>query len=84
MLFRSFQFPFTVIGLAAALLSAAAQACTLCIGFPQQSVTDYVIQSDCVALARPSPNDQFAFAPVEILKGVYRGETIDLLVDSVT
>jgi len=84
--FRSFQFPYIVVGVVAAILSTAsmtARACTLCIGFPKQSVADYVIQSDCVALARPSPNDLFAFAPVEILKGVYRGETIDLFVDSV-
>ena len=84
---RSIYFRLAKCWLCVALTAAVAQkilGCTICIGFPNESLVDRVAQGDCVVLATLSPNDPFAFAPVEILKGDYQGESIDLLVNSTT
>lgn len=59
-------------------------ACQLCIGFPDKSVTDFIVEADCVVLARPAKDDPFSFTPVVLLKGKPSTAPIDLLVDSVT
>jgi hypothetical protein len=71
----------------AALLAAiapSAKACTVCIAFAKKSAADYLIESSCVALAREDPDQPFAFAPVEILKGNFDGTEIGLFLDSGT
>ena len=65
-------------------ISAPSRACTICVGMPEKSVADYLIESHCVILAREDPSQPFAFAPVEVLKGEFDGDEIDLLVDSLT
>lgn len=67
-----------------ALAPSSSDACTLCVGLPAKSDADYLIESDCVILAREDPNQPFSFAPVEVLKGDFDGREIDLLVDSLT
>lgn len=61
-----------------------ADACTICIGLPQESDADHLVESHTVVLARENPDRPFSFAPVEVLKGNFDGRDIDLLVDSVT
>ena len=75
---------FAAIALLMAAMPAAVSACTICIGFPEKTDADYLVQADCVVLARESRKDPFSFAPLETLKGHYDGTEIDLLVDSKT
>ena len=72
----------TVAALASA--SGTAWSCTLCIGFPDKTDADYFIESHCVVLARQAESDPFAYAPQQVLKGVYDGSDINLLVDTMT
>ena len=65
-------------------LPSVASACSICIGFPEKTDADYLVEADCVVLARESAHDPFSFAPQETLKGHYDGTEIDLLVDSKT
>ena len=69
---------------AALLASSSGRACSICIGLPTETAADIVIASGCVLLAREDPKRPFSFAPIEVLKGRFDGEPIDLLVDSVT
>lgn len=73
---------------AVAMLLAAspvsASACSICIGFPEKTDADYLLEAACVVLARESTKDPFSFAPQETLKGQYDGSEVDLLVDSKT
>ena len=77
-----------VCGAAVALLltglPVGASACSICIGFPEKTDADYLVEADCVVLARESAQDPFTFAPQETLKGHYDGTEIELLVDSKT
>ena len=61
-----------------------AGACTLCIGYPEKSAADVLIESWAVALAREDPQQPFTLAPVEFLKGDDSGGNIDLFLDSRT
>jgi hypothetical protein len=73
-----------VFGLWLASENRPAGACTLCVGFPEKSAADFLIESDSVALAREDPRKPFSLAPVEFLKGKNDGTEIDLFLDSVT
>jgi hypothetical protein len=64
--------------------SDAATACVLCVGFPEKTAADVLIESSFVALAREDPNEPFSLAPVEFLKGSDDGSEIGLFLDSVT
>jgi hypothetical protein len=64
--------------------AGAADACTLCVGYPEKSAADWLIESSSVALAREDPNQPFSLAPVEFLKGDSDGAEIGLFLDSVT
>jgi hypothetical protein len=79
--------PFVIIAWLAIAFGATSlpvRACPICIGFPRQSVTDYIINSDCVVLARFAKQDPFTYEPIEVLRGSRPQEKIDLLVDSAT
>jgi hypothetical protein len=65
-------------------LAIPANACTLCVGFPEESAADVLIASAAVALAREDPNEPFSLAPIELLKGNHDGSEIGLFLDSVT
>lgn len=75
---------FGVTLLLCSALADRASACALCIGFPEKTAADYLIESHCVILARPDQANSFAYAPRETLKGTFDGGEIDLLVDTVT
>ena len=64
--------------------TSSSLACTICVGLPEKSDADYLIESHCVILAREDANQPFTFAPVKVLKGEFDGREIDLLVDSLT
>ena len=59
-------------------------ACTICVGMPEKSDADYLLEGHCVILAREDSELPFSFAPVEVLKGEFDGREIELLVDSLT
>lgn len=72
-------------GLAFCLAVASdAAACPICIGFPKNTDADYLLNAQCVVLARPQQLDPFQYAAHEVLKGEYDGSKFDLLVDSAT
>ncbi len=76
-----------LVAAAVALLASAAgtaRSCTVCIGFPDKTDTDYLIESHCVVLARQAEGNPFAYAPRQALKGDYDGSEITLLVDTMT
>jgi hypothetical protein len=62
----------------------AANACTLCVGYPEKSAADVLIESSVVALAREDPDQPFSLTPVEFLKGDDVGAEIGLFLDSTT
>jgi len=72
------------IALLLAGVPAAASACSICIGFPGKTDADYLVEADCVVLARESAQNPFTFAPQETLKGHYDDSEIGLLADSKT
>lgn len=74
----------TAVALLMGWLPISVSACTLCIGFPEKTDVDYLLEADCIVLARQSPEDVFTFQPHETLKGRWDGVEIDLLVDSKT
>ncbi len=78
------QSKLAAIALLVMTFAVPAGACTLCIGYPERSAADLLIESTTVALAREDPNDPFALAPIEFLKGDDDGTGIDLFLDSVT
>lgn len=59
-------------------------ACPICIGFPERTDADYLLEGHCVVLARPQAEDPFQYAAQEVLKGEYDGSHFDHLVDSAT
>ena len=65
-------------------LSKCAIGCTLCINFPEKTDVDFLADSNCVILARPTMEDPFTYSPTETLKGSFDGNEIGLLVDSMT
>jgi hypothetical protein len=86
-MFHSLAKSIVYFGIGVTLLPAGsnrARACTLCLGFPEKTAADYLIEADCVVLARESENEPFSYAPLEYLKGGDQGDDIDLLVDSQT
>jgi hypothetical protein len=56
----------------------------LCVGFPEKTAADFLIESSFVALAREDPNQPFSLAPIEFLRGADDGTEIDLFLDSAT
>ncbi len=61
-----------------------ADACQICIAYPQKSAADILIESPCVVFAREGPDEAFSYAPVEVLKGDAEGKPIGLFLDSQT
>jgi hypothetical protein len=61
-----------------------ANACNLCVSYPEKSAADVLIESAVVALAREDPKLPFSLAPVEVLKGNHNGAHIELFLDSAT
>lgn len=73
------------IGLACVpAMSMRVHACTLCLGFPEKTAVDYLLESDCVVLAREDKDQPYSYCPHTTLKGNPAGEPIDLLLDSAT
>ena len=66
------------------LLPVQSFACLLCIGFPEQTDTDFLMDGHCVILARSSDENPFTYTPRKVLKGTFDGAEINLLVDSMT
>ena len=67
-----------------AMLGGRAEACVVCIPFPEDTVTDQLLQADVVVLARENPDKPFSYVAVVVLKGDLDEPGIDLFVDSVT
>ncbi len=65
-------------------MAARVSGCAVCIGFPERTTADYLIEADCVVLACQRNDNRFQYAPRETLKGRFDGSDINLLVDSAT
>ena len=65
-------------------VTGSVHACSICVGYPQQSAADVLIESPCVVLAREDPAQPFAYAPIEVLRASDAVGHIDLLLDSRT
>lgn len=86
MAWASLNWKLTVMAWLAFCLAIASEAaaCPICFGFPKNTDADYLLNAQCVVLARPQQQDPFQYALYEVLKGEYDGSTFDLLVDSAT
>lgn len=87
MMLQASAFRIALSGITLALSSVVAieaSGCAICIGFPEQTDADFLLEGWCAILARPDEQDQFKYAPVKILKGTYDRSDFDLLVDSST
>lgn len=79
--------PFTLVLILAAVFisgSIRARACSLCVGFPERSPVDFLLESSAVALAREDPNRPFSMIAFEYLKGSPDGTDLDLFLDTKT
>ncbi len=67
-----------------AIWAGRAEACMVCIPFPEDTATDQLLQADVVVLARENPDKPFSYIAVEVLKGELDDPRIDLFLDSRT
>jgi len=67
-----------------AMFAGRAEACMVCIPFPEDTATDQLLRADVVVLARENPDKPFSFVAVEVLKGDLDNLAIDQFVDSTT
>lgn len=59
-------------------------ACNICLPYPSNTALDYALESETLVLAREDPKRPYSFKPIEVVKGLYDGSVIPLLVDSTT
>ena len=67
-----------------AMFGGRAEACTVCIPFPQSTVADYLLSAEVVVLAQENPKQPFSYVAVEVLKGDLDTPEIDLFLNSTT
>ena len=67
-----------------AMFGDRAEACMVCIPFPQSTVADHLLSAKVVALARENPEKPFSFSAVEVLKGELSTPEIELFLNSAT
>ncbi len=66
------------------LVAGRAEACLVCIPFPEDTATDKIMRADVVVLARENPDKPYSFIAVEVLQGELDRPEIDLFVNSGT
>lgn len=74
-----------LIGVTLSFLSmfgGLAEACMVCIPFPQDTVADHLVSAKVVVLARENPKKPFSYIAVEVLKGDLDTPEIELFLDS--
>ncbi len=67
-----------------AMVGGRAEACMVCIPFPQNTVADDLLSAKVVVLARENLKKPFSYVAVEVLKGDLDAPEIDLLLHSAT
>ncbi len=67
-----------------AMFGGRAEACMICIPFPEDTATDQMLKADVVVLARENAEKPFSYVAVEVLKGVLSDPDIDLFLNSST
>lgn len=67
-----------------AAFGSRAEACMVCVPFPEATVVDYLFSAKVVVLARENPQKPFSYVAIEVLKGDFVGPEIDLFLDSTT
>jgi len=72
-----------LLGLGLTICAGPAFACLVCIGVPERTMADRVLEDAVVVLARQDPENAFRYAPDEVLRGEVRSP-IPFLVDSRT
>lgn len=58
--------------------------CVLCFPVPVKSVADYLLEGECVVLAKLNSKDPFSYEVDRTLKGELESTKIDLFVDTMT
>ncbi|MDX1560351.1 MAG: hypothetical protein R3193_15695 [Marinobacter sp.] len=66
------------------LFAGRAQACMVCLPFPEATVADHLLNAQVVVLARENPRKPFSYLAVEVLKGDLTEPEIDLFLDTGT
>jgi len=61
-----------------------ANACPVCLPFPQKTAADYLIEGEVVVFAREDPGKPFSYKAVKVLKGNSGAISTDLFLDSLT
>jgi hypothetical protein len=67
-----------------AIFGGRAEACMVCIPFPQNTVADDLLSATVIVLARENPKKPFSYVAVEVLKGDLDAPQIELFLDSTT
>ena len=66
------------------LYVGCAQACMVCIPFPQKTAIDELLDAEVVALARENPQAPFSYRVHELLQGSLDDVAVQLFIDSST
>jgi hypothetical protein len=66
------------------LFPAGADACQICVPFPQTTLADSLIESESVVMVREDNDRPYIFRPIEVLKGAIESHDIEAFVDSVS
>jgi len=70
---------------AAAMIAAApAAACSFHTYLPERTAVDWMVDSADLVLARPDPQNEFVYKPVDVLRGKAPETELGFLVDSVS
>ena len=66
------------------MISAAAEACLICVPFPKTTHADKLIESETVVMARENMDKPFFLRVVDVLKGAVDSPEIDSFINSIT
>ena len=69
-------------GLSTALITTAADACAFDLIKPERTSVDWIVEAETLVLARPAPDNAFAYQITEVLRGEKTGQKVSLLVNS--
>ncbi|MGA9251088.1 MAG: hypothetical protein WBV71_01435 [Roseobacter sp.] len=70
------------LGIAPAPYSSVVQACAFDFTKPERTAVDWILEAETLVLARPDPQNKFAYKVVEVLRGDSGNYDVPLLVDT--
>ena len=78
---RFFAAAVLAAGLSPALIATAADACAFDLIKPERTSVDWIVEAETLVLARPAPDNVFAYQITEVLRGEKTGQKVSLLVN---